>query len=156
MRLTHSLSTPPRCPWLALAYSCASISLAQTAKPASAYPTHLPYAFSNFVWWTDADLRAQLKKQIPGLGDEIAPDRPAESRIRETLKTLLKQKGVTADVITEDPSPWSLTAETAPGGSAPAIIFSILNPQSPCRPAYCLGCPQTQSPVISNNRSTDA
>ena len=135
----------------ALTLTCTAICLAQSAKPSPTYPTHLPYAFSNFVWWTDADLRAQLKKQIPGLGDEIAPDRAIESKIRDVLKGLLKQKGVVADVMTEEPSPSSLTAELDPGVPAPAIVFSILNPQVLVDQVILSGAPDAATEAL--NRS---
>lgn len=136
---------------LALACTCAATGLAQSAKPTSNYPTHLPYAFSNFVWWTDADLRAELKKRLPGLGDEIAPDRAAESRIRDALKEILKQKGVTADVMSEEPSPWSLTAETVPGAPGPAIVFSILNPQILVDQVNLSGAPEIATDALKQS-----
>src|ERR1035441_9064065 len=98
-------------PVIALALTFTSACLGQSAKPSPPYPAHLPYAFSNFVWWTDANLRTQLKNRIPGLGDEIAPTQATESRMRDAIKTLLRQKGIVADVMSEDPSPGSLTAE---------------------------------------------
>jgi outer membrane protein insertion porin family len=123
----------------------------QSAAPAPTYPAHLPYALSNFVWWTDADLRQQLKERIPGLGEEIAPDRASESKIRDTLKALLKQKGIVADVMSEEPSPWSLTAETVPGAPGPAIVFSILNPQILVDQITIAGAPKTESDAIDQS-----
>jgi outer membrane protein assembly factor BamA len=41
---------------------------------------------------------------------------------------LLKQKGISAEVQTVEPSSFALTAERAPGAPAPAIIYSILSP----------------------------
>src|ERR1039457_2728719 len=71
LQVRECLPSPPLSTCvIALALSLATACLAQPAKPSPPYPTHLSYAFSNFVWWTDADLRAQLKKRIPGLGDE--------------------------------------------------------------------------------------
>jgi outer membrane protein assembly factor BamA len=103
--------------------------LAQTAKQTQSYPSHLPYAFSNFVWWSDDELHAQLKKRIPGLGDEIAPDSDALRKIREALKQMLKEKGIQAEVQSEEPSTFEFTAERAPGALPPAIFFSILTPE---------------------------
>ena len=156
-------TSPTNCPLrlllaaIILALATTGASLAQSAKPAPTCPAHLPYAFSNFVWWTDADLRAQLKKRIPGLGDEIAPDHASESKIREALKELLKQKGVTADVMTEEPSPWSLTAEKAPGAPGFAIVFSILNPQILVDQVNVAGAPKSVAEALNQslNRPKD-
>ncbi len=113
----------------ALALSLTVACLAQSAKPAQSYPAHLPYSFSNFVWWSNDELHGLLKERIPNLGDEIAPTAAAEARVRETLKDLLKEKGIAAEVQSEDPSAFSLNAERVPGAPGPAIVFSILNPQ---------------------------
>jgi outer membrane protein assembly factor BamA len=94
----------------------------QAAQPLSTNPTQLPYRFSNFVWWSDSDLRGQLKQRIPGLGDEIAPASGTESTVRDELETLLKEHQIVAQVQSEDPSPSSVGAEQA-------IVFSIRSPQ---------------------------
>jgi outer membrane translocation and assembly module TamA len=49
--------------------------------------------------------------------------------MRDTLKEMLKEKGIQADVQTEEPSSFALTAQRAAGAPPPAIVFSILNPQ---------------------------
>jgi outer membrane protein assembly factor BamA len=101
----------------------------QAAQPPSSYPAQLPYRFSNFVWWSDSDLRAQLKQRVPGLGDEIAPASGTEGTVRDALETLLKEHQIVAQVQSEEPSPSSLSAERAPGAPKPAILFSIRSPQ---------------------------
>ncbi len=116
---------------------CNAASLAQNANARRSYPTHLPYSFSNFVWWSDEELRALLKKRIPGLGDQIATTTAAEGRVRDTLTALLKEKGIAAEVQSEEPSPSSFQSltehmlgmddlEVPP--YEPTIIFSVLNP----------------------------
>jgi len=107
----------------------ASLGTAQTAQPATNYPTHLPYSFGNFVWWSDDELRALLKKRIPGLGDEIATTTAAEGRVRDALKALLKEKGIIAEIQSQEPSNFSFNAERAPGAHEPAIAFVVLSPQ---------------------------
>lgn len=102
---------------------------AQIPKPAAAYPAHLPYTFSNFVWWSDNDLRALLKKRIPGLGDEVATKTAAEGKLRDALTALMKEKGIVAEVQSNEPSDFALKAERAPGSPEPSIVFSILTPQ---------------------------
>jgi hypothetical protein len=112
----------------ALILSATVAGLAQSTNHAQDYPSHLPYAFSNFVWWSDDELRTQLKRRIAGLGDEIAPDSDKLGKIRDTLKEMLRERGIQADVLSEEPSTFALTAERAPGAPPTAIVFSILSP----------------------------
>src|SRR5690348_8333274 len=67
---------------------------AQAPKSPETKPELLPFAFSNFAWWSNPELHGILKNRIPRLGDEIAPGSPMERRIREVLTALLKQKGI--------------------------------------------------------------
>jgi len=114
---------------VALMVWVASAGWPQTAQPAQSYPDRLPYRFSNLVWWSDEDLRILLKRQIPGLGDVIAPAPAAEGTVRDALKALLLQKQIVGEVQSQEPSPSALGAERAPGAPEPAIVFSILTPQ---------------------------
>jgi outer membrane translocation and assembly module TamA len=122
--------------FLGFLVSLSLVCVAQTPKTSPSYPTHLPYGFSNFVWWSDEELRALLKERIPGLGDEIATTRAAEGKIREALTTLLKEKGISAEVQSEEPSlpafvkanPVMLGAHL-PEPPHPAITFSLLTPK---------------------------
>jgi outer membrane protein assembly factor BamA len=109
--------------------SLAAVGTAQASQTAPNYPKHLPYSFSNLVWWSNDSLRALLKDRMPGLGDEIAPTPAAERRVRDELKALLKEKGIVAEVQSQEPSNFSLSAERAPGAPGPAILFSVLSPQ---------------------------
>jgi hypothetical protein len=63
-----------------LVLSLTAAGLAQSAKPIQSYPAHLPYSFSNFVWWSNDELRGLLKERILNLGDEIAPTLATEAR----------------------------------------------------------------------------
>ena len=118
------------CPILGgLLLSAAAAAWAQTPKPAPAYPARLPYSFGNFVWWSDDELRSLLKKRIPGLGDEIATTTAAEGRVRDALKALLKEKGITAEVQSQEPSYSSFGVLRDPEASPTSIEFSILDPQ---------------------------
>jgi len=112
--------------------------ISQTARPPVAYPAHLPYSFSNFVWWSDDELRALLKKRIPGLGDEIATTSEAKGRIRNALTLLLKEKGIVAEVQSQAPSNSAfgppMTELLGMGDLevppyTPSIIFSVLGPK---------------------------
>jgi outer membrane protein assembly factor BamA len=102
---------------------------AQPNKTAPPYPKLLPYSFSNFVWWSDDELRGLLKSRIAGLGDEITPTSAFEGKMRDALKALLKEKGVLAEMQSIEPSSFSLSAERAPGAPAPSIVFTVLSPK---------------------------
>lgn len=104
------------------------VCAAQTPKDLPSYNERLPYAFSNFVWWSNDDLRGLLKSRIPGLGDEIAPGSPMEHRIHDVLTLILRQKGIVAEVQSTEPSTFALKAERAPGSPPPAIVYRILSP----------------------------
>ena len=101
---------------------------AQVPQRVAPYPQRLPYAFSNFVWWGNDELHELLKARISGLGDEIAPGSPMEHKIHDVLTTILKEKGIAAEIQSAEPSTFALTAERAPGSPPPAIVYSILSP----------------------------
>jgi hypothetical protein len=109
---------------------------AQTPHANFVYPSKLPYQFSNFVWWNEEDLRVLLKKRIPGLGEELATTHDAERGVRDVLTALLKEKGIDAEVQSDEPGP-SAFAKIDPalfGGHPPeephpAITFSLLTPR---------------------------
>lgn len=117
------------CALLLLSLISATVAcVAQAPAGTASYPEHLPYAFSNFVWWSNDELRGLLKSRIAGLGDEIAPGSPMEHKIHDVLTVILKQKGIVAEVQSTEPSSFALTAERAPGSPPPAIVYSILSP----------------------------
>lgn len=112
-------------------------SMLSQAPPANfSYPAKLPYRFDNIVWWDDGELRALLKKRIPGLGDEIATTHQAEGNVRNALTALLKEKGIVAEVQSEEPGPSSFAkldpdmfGGRPPEQPHPAITFSLLTPK---------------------------
>ena len=114
--------------------NAAAFALAQPAG--HNYPTHFPYRFSNFPWWTDTELRSILKKRIPGLSDDVTVE--SMGRIRDALRTLLKEKGITAEIQSEEPSNSGLNPQEPeeldfwgmqfPAVPKPAVEFSILTP----------------------------
>jgi hypothetical protein len=128
------ITSPKTTSVIQVAFLCASLLSTQgvcggqTATKAPSYPTSLPYGFTNFVWWSNDEIRTFLKRRIPNLGDEIAPESGMEHKIRDTLTMMLKEKGIAAEVQSQEPSNFSLTAERAPGSGPPAIAFSILSP----------------------------
>jgi hypothetical protein len=126
-------------------------SSAQTAKPAFVYPSRLPYSFGNFVWWSNDELRALLKKRIPGLGDQIATTHAAEDQMRNALQAILKEKGIAAEVQSQEPSEFSLTAERDPEADAPTIGFFILSPQILIDKVVFTGAPESIATSLSEN-----
>lgn len=102
------------------------------------YPTHLPYRFTNFPWWTDSELKTILQKRIPGLGEEVEVTSEAEKRVRDTLTALLKEKGIVAEVQSVEPSNSALNPQEpeehdfwdmqSPSTPKPSVEFSILTP----------------------------
>jgi outer membrane translocation and assembly module TamA len=98
----------------------------------------LPYSFSNFAWWTDSELRGELKQHIPGLGDEVACGSVQEAQVRDQLTAMLAAKGIQATVLSVEPSATSTTVSSfvaklpffIPGASKqPHIVFTISSPQ---------------------------
>lgn len=98
----------------------------------------LPYTFSNFPWWNDAEIRADLKQRIPSLGDEVGRGSAQEARVRDALTAMLTAKGIHATVISEEPSATQASVSAfvktlpfyIPGvEQRPHIIFSISSPQ---------------------------
>jgi outer membrane protein insertion porin family len=134
-----------------LVLGLAVVCTAQTAKPAASYPTHLPYSFGNFVWWSNDELRLLLKARIPGLGDQIAPSIADEDRVRDALKALLKEKGITAEIQSQEPSSFSLSAERAPGFPEPAIVFTVASPQILVGKVVISGLTEGLSAALSEN-----
>ena len=112
---------------LGLVLGIAAICNAQTAKPVSSYPARLPYSFGNFVWWSDGDLRTLLKKRIPGLGDQIPTTEASIDRMRDALRALVKENGITADIYSQEPSYFGSARD--PEAPEPSIQFSIIRPE---------------------------
>jgi len=112
---------------LGLVLGIAAICNAQTAKPVSSYPARLPYSFGNFVWWSDGDLRTLLKKRIPGLGDQIPTTEAPIDRMRDALRALVKENGITADIYSQEPSYFGSARD--PEAPEPSIQFSIIRPE---------------------------
>lgn len=120
---------------LFLVFAVRDQAYAQPPDGRSGYPKHLPYRFENFVWWSDEELRLLLKKRISGLGDEIGTTNAEESRMRDALTTILKEKGIVAHVQSEEPS-YSAVDQSKevvgmplPPRTPPVIAFSILTPE---------------------------
>lgn len=103
-------------------------ALAQTSEATQAPHRRFPYAFSNFVWWNDADLRSALKRRIPSLGEELTEGSQEQTKVRTMLVELLKEKGVDAEVQALYPSYDVLSTKRVPEAPPPSIIFSVASP----------------------------
>lgn len=98
----------------------------------------LPYSFSNFPWWTDGQIRTELKHRIPSLGEEVGRGSAQEAQVRDALTSMLAAKGIHATVVTDEPSATSGAVSAFmktlpfyfPGSTQrPHISFSIASPQ---------------------------
>jgi hypothetical protein len=107
----------------------------QLVQPVS---ERLPYTFSNFPWWTDDQIREELKHRVPSLSDEVGRGSAQEAQVRDALTAMLAQKGVHATVVSDEPSPTSAVVSAfmktlpfyIPGtAQRPHIVFSISAPQ---------------------------
>ncbi|HTV09327.1 MAG TPA: hypothetical protein VMD97_09820 [Candidatus Aquilonibacter sp.] len=115
-----------------------SASAQVTKAPQQPVSERLPYTFSNFPWWTDAQIRAELKHRIPSLGDDVGRGSAQEARVRDELTAMLAAKGVHATVVSEEPSATQASVsafmKTLPfyipdAAQRPHIVFSISSPQ---------------------------
>jgi len=125
---------------------------AQTDKTLTPYPKSLPYSFSNFVWWSDDELRGLLKSRISGLTDEIAPSPSPEGKIRDVLKGLLKEKGIIADVQSIEQCSLFLTGTRAPGAPSPSIAFSVISPKVLIDKVLVSQAPENLTSSLNENR----
>lgn len=130
--------------------------LAQKPAPQAPYPSHLPYSFGNFVWWSDGDLRVLLKKRIPGLTDDVATTNSAEGRIRDALTILLREKGVRAEVQSVEPSYSSFGASRDPEAPPPSVEFSMLRPVVLMEAINFDSAPQEVRPDLESYFKSDA
>jgi len=120
-----------RKPWppliaFALYGALAPLLFAQSASPTT--PAPLPYKFTNFIWWTDAELRSLLKDRIPWLGDEITPDLATEAAVRIALTDLLSEKNIHAKVVAFEPGEYPVRPGRDPDKPQP-ILFDIVDPK---------------------------
>lgn len=106
----------------------AGAQVASPEGPRPPLPTHFPVRFTNLVWWSDSEIRAELAKRIPGLPAEIATHSSEEARIRRALEGMLLAKGIKANVTTLEPS-LDLDVRSRAAAAPPVSIdFSVLPP----------------------------
>src|SRR5579859_6869320 len=124
-------------------------SVCSRAQSPGDYPARLPYSFSNFVWWNDAELRLALKGRMPELGDEIPTTSAAIGRMRDVLKAVLREKSVVAEIQSEEPSPSALNGQRVQGAPPPSIIFSVLSPKVLIERVIVSGAPDTAQSLLT-------
>jgi hypothetical protein len=101
---------------------------ANSNNAASDSQDHFVYSFSNFVWWSDEDLRSSLKRRIPTLEGTLPRNSPLETKIRTELIRMLREKGISAEVQIFEPSLDVLAQKRVPEAPPPAIVFSVAAP----------------------------
>jgi hypothetical protein len=123
-----------RAQWIVFAFLAASClgspgsAKAQAEKSSPQANEQFPYSFTNFVWWSDVDLRNSLKQRIPNLTGEFSRNSPMERKVRVTLVQLLKEKGIRAEVQSEEPSLDIASRTRVPEAPPPSIAFSVATP----------------------------
>lgn len=113
---------------LILLLSSGSGAAAQTSQTVVNASGKFPYSFTNFVWWSDSQLRSLLRARIPSLPDQIGKQSRAEEQIRLALVSLLKEKGIDAHVQVLEPSPVMSSLPRVPEAPPISIAFSVLAP----------------------------
>jgi outer membrane protein assembly factor BamA len=82
----------------------------------------LPATFTNFVWWSPAELTTALKARVPLYIGLIPTTGNFQNSIISALKTMVAEKGVTANVVA--------VANSTQAGAAPTSMgFAIESPQ---------------------------
>ena len=82
----------------------------------------LPAHFTNFAWWTPADLTAALKARVPLYLGAIPINGNLQDSVIAALKAMLAEKNVTNANVVAIP-------QTQLGGTATAISFAIDSPE---------------------------
>jgi hypothetical protein len=121
---------------------------AQEHAKTAADATRFPYRFNNLVWWSDAEVRELLRRKLPTLQDQIPTTLTAESNIRTALLQILKQKGISGEVMIEDPPPGATRGPLDSGVPPPAIIFSMTAPHVVVEKVIVSDAPQDVGPRL--------
>lgn len=135
-------------------------ALAQPPQPQPPVAAvRLPYTFSNFAWWTDAQLRSELKQRVPSLDDTLTCGSAQEAQVRDALTAMLLAKGVHATVVSKDPSQASAEVSAfvaslpffvpSYNDPRPHITFSISAPQVVIGAVNVDTAPEVQSDLLA-------
>jgi outer membrane protein assembly factor BamA len=82
----------------------------------------LPASFTNFVWWSPAELTAALKARVPLYTGLVPTSGNLQESISSALKAMVAEKGVTANIV-------AIAVSAQPGASPSSIGFAIDSPQ---------------------------
>jgi outer membrane protein assembly factor BamA len=82
----------------------------------------LPATFTNFVWWSPAELTSALKARVPLYNGVVPTTGNLQDSISSALKALVAEKGVTANVV-------ALAVSPQPGATPTSIAFAIQSPE---------------------------
>jgi outer membrane protein assembly factor BamA len=82
----------------------------------------LPATFTNFVWWSPAELTAALKTRVPLYTGLIPTAGNFQNSIISALVAMVAEKGITATVV-------ATAISAQPGATPNSIAFAIESPQ---------------------------
>jgi outer membrane protein assembly factor BamA len=81
----------------------------------------LPASFTNFAWWSPAELNSALAARVPLYTGVVPLNGNLQDNIAATLKAMVAEKGVTSNVV-------AIAHSTQPGATPSSIAFAIESP----------------------------
>jgi outer membrane protein assembly factor BamA len=81
----------------------------------------LPASFTNFVWWSPAELNSALTALVPLYTGVVPLNGNLQDAIATALKAMVAEKGVTANIVT-------FAHSAQPGATPSSIAFAIESP----------------------------
>jgi outer membrane protein assembly factor BamA len=81
----------------------------------------LPASFTNFVWWSPAELNSALASRVPLYTGVVPLNGNLQDAISAALKSMVAEKGVTANIV-------ALAHSAQPGATPSSIAFAIESP----------------------------
>ena len=81
----------------------------------------LPASFTNFVWWSPADLKSALASRVPLYTGIVPLNGNLQDAIAAALKAMVAEKGVTANIV-------KIAQSDQPGATPTSIAFAIESP----------------------------
>ncbi len=105
-----------------------------------------PLRFDNFVWLSEADLLAELKRRVPFFQGEVPAIGHMSDQVTEQLEAILKEKGVSAGV------------EGRPEGSLDSskitsFIYTVKGVHTPIRKIQFSGASPLLEPLLQQRSS---
>jgi len=82
----------------------------------------LPASFTNFVWWSPAELTTALKTRVPLYTGLVPTSGNFQNTIISALTSMVAEKGVTAHIV-------AIAVSAQPGATPSSIGFAIDSPQ---------------------------